>query len=149
MRNCVGKRCAFCRFDSGNADSVRADSVGFVKVVSVFEKCKSLETVVSKSEKCADTDIVESCAESSVHNEKSPAVVSLEAARMELGIEFFVVGFLETDVCSDLLFLQKPEVVFALRRDLDINPADGVAVPVCLVNFSDRVSVVFYILCIL
>ena len=62
---------------------------------------------------------------------------------MESRIEFFVVCFLEADVCSDLLLLQKSEVVFALRRDLDVYSADGVAVPVGLVNFSDRVSVVF------
>ena len=48
---------------------MRSDTESLVKMVCVLEKCESLETVVGKSEKRADTDIVESCAESSARVE--------------------------------------------------------------------------------
>jgi len=90
------------RFQTGDADGMRADAKFGFEMADVLHHGQYLKSPVAESEEHADSNIVDAGLHGAIHGGYSPVVINLFAGQMDLPIGLAMIGFLEKLVGSDM-----------------------------------------------
>ena len=104
---------------------MRAYTVNSFQMFRMHQKSRKFISIPFQTKKHPQTYIVNTAFHGSVHGFGMIGIVVFRACGMELFIAFFMISFLEQDVCTDASFFQHPIFFYCGCCNVHIHSADG------------------------
>ena len=128
------------RADAGDTNCVRSHPKTRLQVLRVHEQASQFVPIPGQAEEYADTHIVTAALLGAVHGLRMPVIIALGARGVQLFVLFFVIRFLEKDICANACRPELPVTLHVRCRNVHVHPPDGVSTLVHRVNGADGIQ---------